>query len=211
MDTPDDVAAQLALIERALTLPFPEAESGEGHWWSGPGHHVLTLHRTRDFWEPDGPDDHEQADREIEAVHAALTGALRARWGPAVDVDLAPYLGLDGPDDHEQADREIEAVHAALTGALRARWGPAVDVDLAPYLGLDWDLQPPGHVPEPIAHLCNQAGSMELWQPPDTDRWLGVAVGQADTEFPLELLAATGGPASLPERRTAADWPPREW
>ncbi|MEV6105140.1 hypothetical protein AB0M28_10550 [Streptomyces sp. NPDC051940] len=166
---PADVATRIALVDRALTLPFPDGDDHQGVRWSGPGHHLLTLHRTRDFWEPDGPDDRELAEEEIEEVRAAVTAAVTDRWGLPVDVDLFPYLGCD------------------------------------------WDLQPPEHVPEPVAQLCNQAGSMRLWQPPGTDRWLGLAVGQADTEFPLELLAAIGGPDSLPQRRTAKDWPPREW
>jgi hypothetical protein len=38
---------------------------------------------------------------------------------------------------------------------------------------------------------------MQMWQVPSTGRWLGLTIGQADREFPFELLAAIGETATL--------------
>ncbi|GAA4128539.1 hypothetical protein GCM10022416_04320 [Actinomadura keratinilytica] len=39
---------------------------------------------------------------------------------------------------------------------------------------------------------CGLSGKMLVWQRPDAGRWLALAVGQADPEFPIQLLAAVG-------------------
>ncbi|MFI8103040.1 hypothetical protein [Streptomyces sp. NPDC086023] len=69
-------------------------------------------------------------------------------------------------------------------------------MDLRPYLGFDHP-DPEYRAPEPLALLSGLAGGMEVWRPPGTERWLALAVGQADPEFPVQLLAAVGE-AELP-------------
>ncbi|MFI9331497.1 hypothetical protein ACIGZJ_28665 [Kitasatospora sp. NPDC052868] len=70
-------------------------------------------------------------------------------------------------------------------------------VDLWPYLGFD-NPDPEFTAPKPLGLLCNVAVGMRLWQPPPSDRWLALTIGQADREFPFELLAAIGEVCSLP-------------
>jgi len=86
----------------------------------------------------------------------------------------------------EAAEEEIDAALRELVAALTARWGEPESVDLEPYL---WAESP---VPEPIQTLCGLSGKMLVWQRPDAGRWLALAVGQADPEFPIQLLAAVG-------------------
>lgn len=108
------------------------------------------------------------------------------------------------PELVEPAEQEIEAEFSAVATALTERWGEPDTVDLWPYLDLG------GPAPEPMGQLCNLAGSMQVWRLPPGERegggdgepqggrWLGLAVGQADPEFPIWLLAAVGETATLP-------------
>ncbi|WP_405810892.1 hypothetical protein OG524_16995 [Streptomyces sp. NBC_01520] len=158
----------LARIDGLLALPFPAGEESEdnGVHSSGPGHHLLILRASQDFWDDRSPERVEPAEQEIEDEFSALATALTERWGEPGTVDLWPYL--------EESQEGAPA-------------------------------------PEPMGQLCNLAGSMQVWRPspggPDAPhvresrtggRWIGLAVGQADPEFPIWLLAAVGETAILP-------------
>ncbi|MFE4453916.1 hypothetical protein [Streptomyces sp. NPDC056796] len=153
---PTTTGDHLAQIDGILARPFPEGEESEdsGARSSGPGHHLLILRASQDFWDDRSPETVEPAEQEIEDGFSALATVLSERWGEPETVDLWPFL---------ESDDE---------GA--------------------------GAVPEPMGQLCNLAGSMQVWRVPGGTRWLGLAVGQADPEFPLWLLAAVGEVATLP-------------
>ncbi|MFD3612441.1 hypothetical protein ACFWXA_31105 [Streptomyces atroolivaceus] len=153
---PTTTEARLALIDSSLARPFPVGEESEdsGVRSSGPGHHLLILRASRDFWDDRSPELVEPAEQEIETEFSAVATALSERWGEPETVDLWPYL-----------ERDEEGAEAA---------------------------------PEPLGQLCNLAGSMQVWRVPGSTRWLGLAVGQADPEFPIWLLAAVGGTTVLP-------------
>jgi hypothetical protein len=102
-----------------------------------------------------------------------------------------------GEDVVEAAEREIEADLDTLSAVLTDRWGEPETVDLLPFLGLD-SPDPGFSAPEPLAYLAGVAGSMRVWRPTAV-RWIALAIGQADPEWPIQLLAASGG-ASLPAR-----------
>ncbi|MGW4380134.1 hypothetical protein [Kitasatospora sp. NPDC004531] len=101
-------------------------------------------------------------------------------------------------DDHGQARAEAEAelrsCLAELAARLTTRWGQAFVVELGPYLSAGCAGEP---VPEPVDHLSQQAASMQVWPLPDRDRWLALAIGQADKELPLVLFAAVGLASAL--------------
>ncbi|GAT70294.1 hypothetical protein PS9374_05976 [Planomonospora sphaerica] len=86
----------------------------------------------------------------------------------------------------EAAEEEIDTAYRELVAALTARWGSPETVDLEPYL---WAEDP---TPEPIDELCQLSGQMLVWRRPEAGRWVALAIGQADREFPIELLAAVG-------------------
>lgn len=86
----------------------------------------------------------------------------------------------------EAAEEEIETAFRELVSVLTARWGGPETIDLGPCL---WSEAP---APEPMDHLCLLSGQMLLWRRPEFGRWVALAVGQADREFPVELLVATG-------------------
>ncbi|MFI7011569.1 hypothetical protein [Streptomyces sp. NPDC050145] len=165
------VEEQLSIIGTLLALPFPERETRTEapRGWGGPGFHIAVLRQSRDFWDPPGPEAFTEAEEELEAALKELVTALTGRLGEPGTVDLFPYLGIY--DDTGNADE------------------PAEPLDLAPDLDA---------VPEPLASLRNLAGSLHVWPVPSAGRWLGVTVGQADREFPYELLAAVGEAATLP-------------
>ncbi|MFF3959643.1 hypothetical protein ACFYY1_41715 [Streptomyces sp. NPDC001890] len=96
----------------------------------------------------------------------------------------------------EAAERALEADLAALSAILTARWGAPETVDLWPCLGLD-DPCPNPPAREPLSFLCGVAGSMQTWRLPNSDRWVGLAIGQADPEWQFQLLAGIGDPSSL--------------
>ncbi|MGW6500123.1 hypothetical protein [Nonomuraea angiospora] len=85
----------------------------------------------------------------------------------------------------EAAEEEIAAAFEALATALTSRWGGPEVVDLRPYLENEIP------APEPIGELCQLSGEMFVWHP-GAGRWVALAVGQADSEFPILLLAAVG-------------------
>lgn len=92
-----------------------------------------------------------------------------------------------GEERYAAADQEIESIRQPLVTRLTARWGTPVPVDLTAYLRPE-DPTPP----EPFDRLSQVSGEVLVWRPPGTDRWVGLAVGQADTEFPIELIAVVG-------------------
>ncbi|MER5996875.1 hypothetical protein [Streptomyces viridosporus] len=96
----------------------------------------------------------------------------------------------------EAAEQELEANLAALAVILTKRWGAPEAVDLWPYLGLD-DPDPDVTTREPLSFLCSVAGSMQMWRLPNSERWIGLAIGQADPEWQFQLLAAVGEASSL--------------
>lgn len=91
----------------------------------------------------------------------------------------------------EAAEGEIAAAFEALTAVLTSRWGRPEAVDLWP--DLRGERSP---VPEPINELIGYSSRMSVWYP-GTGRWVALAVGQADPEFPILLLAAIGEMSSL--------------
>jgi hypothetical protein len=97
----------------------------------------------------------------------------------------------------EAAERDLEASLGVLAAALTRRWGDPETVDLWPYLG--YDNPDPGFVaPEPLNFLSMVASSMQAWRLP-SGRWVALAIGQADPEFPFQLLAAVGRASLLPQ------------
>jgi hypothetical protein len=96
----------------------------------------------------------------------------------------------------EAAEQELEANLAALAAILTKRWGAPEAVDLWPYLGLD-DPDPDVTTREPLSFLCSVAGTMQVWRLPNSEQWLGLAIGQADPEWQFQLLAAVGEASSL--------------
>jgi hypothetical protein len=103
----------------------------------------------------------------------------------------------------EPAERELEANLAALAVVLTDRWGASEAVDLWPYLGLD-ESASDVEAREPLAFLCNVAGGMQLWRLPPSERWVGLAIGQADPEWPFQLLASVGEASSLARPTTTS-------
>ena len=96
----------------------------------------------------------------------------------------------------EAAERELEADLAALSVVLAGRWGVPETIDLWPYLGLD-DLDSNATTREPLSCLSGVAGSMQMWRLPNPERWIGLTIGQADPEWPFQLLAGIGEASSL--------------
>ncbi|MFD4693073.1 hypothetical protein [Streptomyces sp. NPDC058463] len=96
---PASTGARLALIDSVLALPFPAGEESEdgGVRSSGPGHHLVILRASQDFWDDRSPELVEPAEQEIEAEFSAVATALTERWGEPDTVDLWPYLDLGGP------------------------------------------------------------------------------------------------------------------
>ncbi|URM96308.1 hypothetical protein LUW76_19340 [Actinomadura madurae] len=129
---------------------------------------------------------------------------------PFRDQDEWTHGGFSGPGRHvvvlqasqdfwesrdsdvvEAAEAQIEAALQALVEVLTARWGTPDQVDLGPYL---WSEDP---APEPMGQLSQLGHDMLVWRPPETGRWVGLSVGQADPEFPIELRAAVADASLL--------------
>ncbi|MFE9481229.1 hypothetical protein ACFYNM_21810 [Streptomyces spororaveus] len=103
------------------------------------------------------------------------------------------FWDAEDPQVWEQADAELSSCLDALIAVCTARWGDPLVVDL-------WAGYPDGtgkDVPEPLCTLSQVTTSMHAWPLPGGDRWLGLSLGQADKELPIELLAAVGLPTAL--------------
>ncbi|MEK8143940.1 hypothetical protein NKH18_24355 [Streptomyces sp. M10(2022)] len=105
--------ARPALIDRVIAMPFPVGEEGEdsGARSSGPGHHLLILRATRDFWDDRATELVEPAEQEIDDEFCMVALALTQQWGEPETVDLWPYL------------EEITEDPEAGGGSARNRWG----------------------------------------------------------------------------------------
>ncbi|MGX1543954.1 hypothetical protein [Streptomyces adustus] len=96
----------------------------------------------------------------------------------------------------EAAERELEADLAALSVILASRWGAPETVDLWHYLELGTP-DPATTAREPLNFLCGVASRMQMWRLPNSDRWVGLAIGQADPEWEFQLLVGIGEASSL--------------
>ncbi|MGW9027063.1 hypothetical protein ACWGQ5_23390 [Streptomyces sp. NPDC055722] len=79
---------------------------------------------------------------------------------------------------------------------LTGRWGSPELVALSPYLELDTP-DPGFTTPKPLDFLSGVAVNMHMRRLPDSGRRLALAIGQADPEWPFQLLAAVGEASSL--------------
>ncbi|MET9952521.1 hypothetical protein ABZ135_13385 [Streptomyces sp. NPDC006339] len=91
----------------------------------------------------------------------------------------------------DAAEAELDADFAALTAVLTERWGAPETVDLWPP-DPEQDPDPGVAAREPLGFLSGVAGSVRVWRLPESARWVGLALGQADPEWPIQLLAAIG-------------------
>ncbi|MFD8288169.1 hypothetical protein ACFV2B_08040 [Streptomyces lavendulae] len=155
----------LRTVEYLHALPFPQQEERAGDRWGGPGHHLVVLVESQDFWEDRATELVEEAAEGVEADRAALAELLTLRWGAPVVIGLDPFQGSDG------------------SGA-----GTDAEFDF----GFD------AEEPEPIGFLSGVTSEVWVWRPDGSGRWVGLAVGQADAEWPLQLLAASGEVSALP-------------
>ncbi|MFJ4313725.1 hypothetical protein ACIP46_00320 [Streptomyces lavendulae] len=156
-------------VEYLHTLPFPRQEERAGDRWGGPGHHLVVLVESQDFWEGRATELVEEAEQGVEADRAALAQLLTRRWGAPAAMDLNPFQDSGG------------------TGTAT---GTSTDADT----GLGFDAEEP----EPFGFLSGVTSEVWVWRPDGSDRWVGLAVGQADPEWPLQLLAAFGESSALP-------------
>ncbi|MFF2196197.1 hypothetical protein [Streptomyces sp. NPDC058157] len=93
-------AEHLDTIDRLRATAFPTAPEGGPGQGGGPGYLLVTLSRTREFWDDDGSGRKEAADQ-IGAEYGALVLALTDRWGePQV-------FAVDSLLDREFAGEEI--------------------------------------------------------------------------------------------------------
>ncbi|MEU2827531.1 hypothetical protein ABZ667_02495 [Streptomyces lavendulae] len=156
-------------VEYLHALPFPQQEERAGDRWGGPGHHLVVLVESQDFWEDRATELVEEAEQGVEADRAALAQLLTRRWGAPAAMDLNPFQDSDG------------------TGTAT---GTSTDADTD--FGFD------AEEPEPVGFLSGVTSEVWVWRPDGSDRWVGLAVGQADPEWPLQLLAAFGESSALP-------------
>lgn len=122
--------------------------------------------------------------------------AWRGIWGGPAYLMAVLHESLDFWEDRsedvvEAAQRELDTACDAVAAELTARWGPPQAVDLWPDPGLGEgrsDADEP--FPEPFESLRLVASHAQVWRIPDSERSLVLTIGQADAEFPIQLLAA---------------------
>ncbi|MFF2119611.1 hypothetical protein ACFVXH_20015 [Kitasatospora sp. NPDC058184] len=108
------------------------------------------------------------------------------------------FWDAPGPETVTEAEEELEADLTALTAVLADRWGAPDTIDLWSHLGYDQPDFADTDGPEPLVSLASLVFHLPVWRVPSTGRWVGLIIGQADREFPLELLVAIGEESCLP-------------
>lgn len=76
-----DRTQHLAAIDELVARAFPERAERSGFRDSGPGHHVVALATSEEFWEDDGTR-RLAVEEQYEAERDGLSTLLGARWGP---------------------------------------------------------------------------------------------------------------------------------
>ncbi|OKK17631.1 hypothetical protein AMK16_22865 [Streptomyces sp. CB00455] len=113
-------AEHLDTIDGLRTREFPAEPVWSGGQSSGPGHHLVPVGRTADFWEDGGSGRPEAADQ-ISAEYGALTQALTDRWGQAQVFSLVSLRdrGFDGeeiPEPWDELSNSTDHVHLWRAG-----------------------------------------------------------------------------------------------
>ncbi|WP_214317785.1 hypothetical protein [Nonomuraea sediminis] len=88
----------------------------------------------------------------------------------------------DGLEVVKAVWEEMDAARGELAALLTARWGRPEEIEL--WYGEE--------TAEPMIDLSRMCGRLSVWRPPHGSRWVGLATGQEDREFPILLLAAIG-------------------
>jgi hypothetical protein len=103
------------LLDRAFPEEFTYTGNGGS---SGPGHHLVFLQRSQDFW--DDPDDErmEAVLAEMEADLDVVADVLTARWGRPDIVDLRGYV-FGGPEPLESLAQEASEMRVWRPGGDR--------------------------------------------------------------------------------------------
>ncbi|KIF03605.1 hypothetical protein PL81_23295 [Streptomyces sp. RSD-27] len=116
-------AEHLDTIDRLRAEAFPAEPAGAEGRGAGPGHHLVPLSRTRDFWDDDGSGRDEAADQ-IAAEYGALTQALTGRWGEPQVFAVGSLLdrgfaGEEIPEPWDEVCNTTDHVHLWRVGE---RW-----------------------------------------------------------------------------------------
>lgn len=85
------IRAHLTAVEALRDRSFPDRETTGAWARSGPGHHVVALRTSEDFWDADLSRVAE-VDEEFHAELEVLVQALARRWGDPEVLDLGEYL-----------------------------------------------------------------------------------------------------------------------
>ncbi|MEU8617653.1 hypothetical protein [Streptomyces sp. NPDC048623] len=94
-----ETAQHLATVDDLVARAFPARAERSGFRDSGPGHHVVALATSEEFWEDDGT--RWSAVREqYEADRDALSTLLGARWGPPQVFSLWSVLDRSLSGEH---------------------------------------------------------------------------------------------------------------
>ncbi|MFJ8165272.1 hypothetical protein ACIRBY_30730 [Streptomyces sp. NPDC096136] len=116
-------AEHLDTIDRLRATAFATAPEGAPGQGGGPGHLLVTLSRTRDFWDDDGSGREEAADQ-IDAEYGALVQALTDRWGEPHVFAVGSLLdrgfaGEEIPEPWDEVCNTTDHVHLWRVGE---RW-----------------------------------------------------------------------------------------
>jgi hypothetical protein len=131
---------------------------------------TIDLLRTRDF-----PAEHGRTD--------VGTG------GPGYHIAELQTSGDFWEDDgteREETETQYEFDRDGLGERLIERWGAPDVISLAGTFERAADDE---DIPEPWAWLSSHVPDVQLWKPPDEDRWIALGVSQWDKELPFQLLA----------------------
>ncbi|MFJ9823738.1 hypothetical protein ACIRSU_05100 [Streptomyces sp. NPDC101160] len=94
-----DRTQHLAAIDELVGRAFPERAERSGIRDSGPGHHVVALATSEEFWEDDGTR-RLAVEEQYEAERDGLSTLLGARWGPPQVFSLWSVLDRSLSGEH---------------------------------------------------------------------------------------------------------------
>ena len=92
----------------------------------------------------------------------------------------------DDGTEREETETQFEFDRDGLGELLIERWGAPDVISLAGTFERAGDGE---DIPEPWASLSSHVPDVQLWMPPDENRWIALGISQGDKELPFQLLA----------------------
>jgi hypothetical protein len=124
--------------------------------------------------------------RDFPAEHGRTDVATGGPGYHIAELQTSGDFWEDDGTEREETETQYEFDRDGLGARLTGRWGAPHVFSLASVFERSQDVE---DIPEPWASLSAHIPDLQMWQPPETGRWVALGVSQWDRELPFQLLA----------------------